>query len=110
MAKKGRPKGSNTRRCLIQDPLLTPWEIHVDESKGAKNFLLVNSETQVVNGYFTQLPYLIRAIIRKKHLPTKWDDTKLEVYSLKEYCTKMQELNDEMRSLLIPNWQKWNNQ
>ena len=31
MKKRGRPKGGTSKSCLIKDPLIEPYEVHVDE-------------------------------------------------------------------------------
>ena len=48
MAKKGRPKGQKSRKCLIQDPILAPYEIHVDE--GLMNYMMVNTKNGKTEG------------------------------------------------------------
>ena len=42
MGRKGRPKGQQSKSCLIKDDRITPFEVHVDKY----NYILVNGETQ----------------------------------------------------------------
>ena len=58
--RKGRKKGSTTRYCLIQDELLGKYEVHVDEANHC--FMLVDKERNVTEGYYTQLPYLLKRL------------------------------------------------
>ncbi len=94
MKKRGRPKGSKRRRLLIKDPIIKPYEIHIDESQNAKNYLLVREDTQKVEGYFTQLSYLIKRIARE--CSPIGEDAK----SLRTFITIQQKHEDELRRLL----------
>ena len=100
MAKKGRPKGQKSRKCLIQDPILAPYEIHVDE--GLMNYMMVNTKNGKTEGYYTSLPHLVRAIMRKRHVPHDGSRT----YTLSEYVDGMTDLYNAMKSELVPVYYK----
>lgn len=99
MAKKGRPKGVSSRYCLIEDDVLSPFTIHVDE--GAKCFVLMEGDK--VKGYYTQLPYAVKAILKTKYIPNGSDGKSL---TLKQYIKQLSLLRDEMVELLIPAYHK----
>ena len=95
MAKKGRPKGQQSKRCLIKDDVIKPFEVHVDKY----NYILVNGKTDQVEGCYTKLSYCLRAILRTKYVP---QDGSGKTYTIKGYIEAMQLLQDEMAELLIP--------
>ena len=97
---KGRPKGQKSRKCLIQDPILAPYEIHVDE--GLMNYMMVNTKNGKTEGYYTSLPHLVRAIMRKRHVPHDGSRT----YTLSEYVDGMTDLYNAMKSVLVPVYYK----
>jgi len=49
MAGKGRPKGQQSKSCLIKDDKIAPYEVHVDKY----NYILVNGDTTQTVGYYT---------------------------------------------------------
>ena len=93
----GRPKGSTTKRCLIKDELLLPYEIHIDESN--HNYQVVVAETGNIDGYYTQLPLALKSILKKRCVPNNG-----ETYTLNEYVNKMVILNNDMTKLLSPTY------
>ena len=95
--KKGRPSGSTSRYCLIQDELISPYEVHIDES--SHSFLKVVADTQNTVGYYASLPHLLRSILREKLVPQGKNG---KVYDLKEYISSMNKLTNAMAKLLIP--------
>ncbi len=97
MASKGRPAGSTTRTCLIKDKLISPYEVHIDETTGT--YLKVVAETQSTSGYYASLPHLIRSIARERHVPQGLNG---KTYTLKEYLGAMEKMTEEMNSLLFP--------
>ena len=97
MPKKGRPTGSTSRYCLIQDEIILPYEIHVDES--THTYLKVVAETQNTVGYYSSMPHLLRSILREKHVPQGKNG---KVYELKEYVTAMNNLTNAMAKILVP--------
>ena len=101
MSRKGRPKGSTSRYCLIKDEAILPYEIHIDES--TSTYLKVISESQQTSGYYSSFPHLLRSILREKHVPQGANG---KVYSLKEYITAMNNLTEEMKELLVPSHTK----
>ena len=100
MARKGRPKGQVSRRCLIDDPILAPYEIHVDE--GMMNYMMVNKKNGKTEGYYASLPHLVRAIMRKRHVPHDGSRT----YTLSEYVKGMTNLYNAMKDVLVPVYHK----
>jgi hypothetical protein len=100
MGRKGRPKGVSYKKCLIRDERLYPYEIHVDESN--KSFILYNAKKQSNVGYYTQLPLILKAIIRELRVPKDGS-----TYTLDEYLKEMRMLNDEMKQLIIPDYQEF---
>lgn len=94
MKKRGRPKGSKRRRLLIKDPIIKPYEIHIDESQNAKNYLLVREDTQKVEGYFTQLSYLLKRIARERYPNSD------NPHSLTDFIRIQRKHEDELRRLL----------
>ena len=95
MAKKGRPKGQQSKQCLIKDDVIKPFEVHVDKY----NYILVNSKTKKVEGYYITLTYCLRAVLKTKYVPK---DGNGKTFTIKEYIEAMQLLQDEMAELLIP--------
>tara|TARA_Y100000034_G_scaffold81511_1_gene97708 strand:+ start:473 stop:850 length:378 start_codon:yes stop_codon:yes gene_type:complete len=93
----GRPKGSTTKRCLIKDELLSPYEIHIDESN--HSYQVVVSETGNIDGYYTQLPLALKSILKKRCVPNNG-----ETYTLNEYVNKMTTLRNDMTKLLQPTY------
>ena len=95
MGRKGRPKGQQSKTCLIKDDRIAPFEVHVDKY----NYILVNGETQQTEGYYSHLTYALRAVLKKRYVPTGGDEN---TYTIKEYVAAMQLLRDEMAELLVP--------
>ena len=60
----GRPKGSITKRCLIKDPILLPYEIHIDDT--SHSFQVVKADSGNIDGYYTQLPLALKSILKKR--------------------------------------------
>ena len=100
MAGKGRPKGVSYKRCLIKDERLYPFEIHVDES--TKSYTLYNAKKESNVGYYTQLPLVLKAIIKELRVPKEGS-----TYTLDRYLREMRMLNDEMKQLIIPDYEKF---
>ena len=96
--RKGRKKGSTTRYCLIKDELLGKYEVHVDESNHC--FMLVDKERNTTEGYYTQLPYLLKRVLKEKYVPAGGKNG--ETYTIEEYVTQMNKLGNAMAKLLIP--------
>lgn len=95
MGRKGRPKGQQSKSCLIKDDIIAPFEIHVDKY----NYILINGKTGQTEGYYTKLTYCLRAVLRTKYVPQGGDG---QTYTIKEYINAMQQLQDAMAELLIP--------
>ena len=95
MAGKGRPKGQQSKSCLIKDDRIAPFEVHVDKY----NYILVNGKTGQVEGYYTKLTYCLKAVLKKRYVPIGGDGN---TYTIKGYIDAMQQLQDEMAELLIP--------
>ena len=96
---KGRPKGQQSKTCLIKDDRIAPFEIHVDKY----NYILINGKTGQTEGYYTKLTYCLRAILRTKYVPKGGDK---KTYTIQEYIDAMQLLQDNMAELLIPSHHK----
>jgi hypothetical protein len=90
--KRGRKLGVSSKKCLVRDELLHPYEIHIDES--SHTYLLVDSVTGLNVAYYTTLPHVLKGILRHKLVP------KEKVYTLKQYQEEMEMLNDRMMELL----------
>ena len=99
MAGKGRPKGQQSKRCLIKDDRIAPYEVHVDKY----NYILVNGDTTQTEGYYTQLTYALKAVLKKKYVPEGGDGM---TYTIKEYINAMQLLTSAMTELLVPSHHK----
>ena len=100
MAGRGRPKGQHSKKVLIKDPLIAPYEIHVDEKHW--NYMLVNAKTQNVEGYYTALPYAIKALMRERYIPNNSKRT----YTIREYIVAMTDLHNAMKELMVPVYNK----
>lgn len=100
MGRKGRPKGVSYKRCLIKDERLYPYEIHVDDS--TKSFTLYDAKKETNIGYYTDLGYILKAIIKRLKVPQDGS-----TYTLDGYLREMRMLNDEMRQLIIPDYHKF---
>ena len=91
----GRPKGSITKRCLIKDPILLPYEIHIDDT--SHSFQVVKADSGNIDGYYTQLPLALKSILKKRCVPNDG-----ETYTLKGYIADMVKVRDDMATLLSP--------
>lgn len=101
MAGKGRPKGQQSKSCLIKDDRIAPYEVHVDKY----NYILVNGDTGQTEGYYTNLTYALKAVLKKHYVPQGGDG---ETYTIKEYIDAMQKLQSGMAELLVPSHHKFN--
>tara|TARA_B110000211_G_scaffold183040_1_gene207368 strand:+ start:146 stop:451 length:306 start_codon:yes stop_codon:yes gene_type:complete len=99
MASKGRPKGQQSKSCLIKDDKIAPYEVHVDKY----NYILVNGDTGQTVGYYTQLTYALKAVLKKRFVPQGGDGNQ---YTIKEYIDAMQLLTSGMAELLVPSHHK----
>lgn len=97
MASKGRPSGSTTRTCLIKDKILSPYEIHIDES--THTYLKVVGETQSTVGYYASLTHLMKSILMEKCVP---QGSNGKIYTLKEYIKAMKDVEKGLKELLFP--------
>jgi hypothetical protein len=79
-ASRGRAKGQVSKKCLISDPLLDKWEIHIDE--GSHTFMVVNKETQMNEGYYTTVGHALKSIAKRQIVPTAGPVTVSEYYAL----------------------------
>tara|TARA_R110002020_G_scaffold90964_2_gene221214 strand:+ start:1298 stop:1609 length:312 start_codon:yes stop_codon:yes gene_type:complete len=95
MGKRGRPKGGTNKSCLIKDPLLHPFEVHVDG--GNKQYILYDIRNKNNVGYYTGLANVLRAIMETKYVPTGGDNN---VYTLREYIKAMGKMRNEIATLL----------
>lgn len=95
MAGKGRPAGSTTRKCLIQDKVLLPYEIHIEEA--THTYLKVVAKSQSTVGYYQSLAHLIKSIFKEKIVPTGGNS---KTYTLKEYITALTDLEEQMQAHL----------
>ena len=86
MARKGRPAGSTSRYCLIQDEL-------------THTYLKVVAETQNTVGYYASFPHLLRSILKEKHVPQGKNG---QVYNLSQYVEAMNKLANAMAKILVP--------
>jgi hypothetical protein len=89
---RGRKAGVSSKKCLVRDELLHPYEIHIDE--GSHTYLLVDSTTGLNVAYYTTLPHVLKGILRHKLVPSE------KVYTLRQYQEEMEMLNDRMMDLL----------
>ena len=95
MGKRGRPKGSSSKSCLIQDPLIAPYEVHVDETN--HQYILYDASNKSNIGYYINMVALLKAIMRRKFVPTGGNNN---IYTLREYIKCMSQIRDEISSLL----------
>jgi len=94
MGKRGRPKGGTNKSCLIKDPLLEPYEIHIDG--GNRQYILYDTINKNNIGYYTGLSNVIKAIMQTKYVPTGGNDN---VYTLREYIKAMSKMRNEIAAL-----------
>ncbi len=94
MGKRGRPKGGTNKSCLIKDPLLEPYEIHIDG--GNRQYILYDTSNKNNIGYYTGLSNVIKAIMQTKYVPTGGNDN---VYTLREYIKAMSKMRNEIAAL-----------
>jgi len=89
---RGRKAGTSSKKCLIKDDLIHPYEIHIDE--GSHTYLLVHSETQLNEAYYTTLAHCLKGILKRKLVPAD------KVYTLRQYQQEMLIMEQEMKKLL----------
>ena len=97
MGKRGRPKGGTSKSCLIQDPLIAPYEIHVDEKN--RCYILYDTDKKQNTGYYVSFPALLKAVMEERYVPTGGDNN---VYTLREYVRQMSKLKDAMVKVMTP--------
>jgi len=68
---RGRQKGQTKRMSIIRDPLITPYEIQVEEDQ----FVLVDTEKDKPLGYYSDLEHAILKVSRMSLANTKEDYT-----------------------------------
>lgn len=101
MGQRGRPKGGGARNCMIKDPLIEPYEVHIDEKYN--QYILYNTSNNTNVGYYLNLPILLKAIMKEKFTPTGKDNN---VYTLRSYIKAMAMMRDEIQSLLESPYQQ----
>ena len=57
---RGRQKGQTKRMSIIRDPLITPYEIQVEEDQ----YVLIDTEKEKPLGYYSDLTYAINKVSR----------------------------------------------
>ena len=72
---RGRQKGQTKRMSIIRDPLITPYEIQVEEDQ----YVLVDTEKDKPLGYYSILEAAIKRVTRMSLANQKAD------YTLKEF-------------------------
>lgn len=78
---RGRQKGQTKNYTIIKDPLLSPYEIQVDES--SFNLMKPNAKGGLDNfGYFSSLEGAVRQVVRDEKMP------KGKILTLREYITE----------------------
>ena len=95
MGKRGRPKGGTRKSCLIKDPLIEPYEVHVDG--GNNQYILYDTRNKNNVGYYTGLGNVLKAIMRTKYVPTGGDNN---AYTLREYIKAMSRMHNAISKLL----------
>ena len=85
---RGRQKGQTKRMSIIKDPIITPYEIQVEEDQ----FVLIDTEKNKPLGYFSSLETAITRVSRMSLANAKEDYTLagfIESYhNIKEQITK----------------------
>ena len=85
---RGRQKGQTKRMSIIKDPVITPYEIQVEEDQ----FVLIDTEKNKPLGYFSNLETAITRVSRMSLANAKEDYTLagfIESYNnIKEQITK----------------------
>jgi len=85
---RGRQKGQTKRMSIIKDPVITPYEIQVEEDQ----FVLIDTEKNKPLGYFSNLETVITRVSRMSLANAKEDYTLagfIESYNnIKEQITK----------------------
>ena len=57
---RGRQKGQTKRMSIIKDPIITPYEIQVEEDQ----FVLIDTEKDKPLGYYSNLEAAIKRVSR----------------------------------------------
>ena len=85
---RGRQKGQTKRMSVIEDPVIAPYEIQVEEDQ----FVLIDTEKNKPLGYFSNLETVITRVSRMSLANAKEDYTLagfIESYNnIKEQITK----------------------
>ena len=68
---RGRQKGQTKRMSIIKDPIITPYEIQVEEDQ----YVLIDTEKDTPLGYYSQLDAVILKVSRMSLANAKEDYT-----------------------------------
>ena len=68
---RGRQKGQTKRMSVIKDPIITPYEIQVEEDQ----YVLIDTEKDKPMGYFSDMEHVILKVSRMSLANSKEDYT-----------------------------------
>lgn len=88
---RGRAKGQVSKKVIIADPLLGKYNISVDE--GSNCFIIVNTDTDMNEGYYTTVSHALKAIAKKQTVPVGFNNTTM---TLSEYLTAIKSVEKRL--------------
>ena len=83
---RGRQKGQTKRMSIIRDPLITPYEIQVEEDK----YVLIDTEKDKALGYYSNLETAIKRVTRMSLANQKED------FTLTEFIENFNNIQDKL--------------
>ena len=83
---RGRQKGQTKRMSIIRDPLITPYEIQVEEDQ----YVLIDTEKDKPLGYYSNLEAAIKRVTRMSLANQKED------FTLTEFIENFNNIQDKL--------------
>ena len=83
---RGRQKGQTKRMSIIRDPLITPYEIQVEEDQ----YVLIDTEKDKPLGYYRNLEAAIKRVARMSLANHKED------FTLTEFIENFNNIQDKL--------------
>ena len=83
---RGRQKGQTKRMSIIRDPLITPYEIQVEEDQ----YVLIDTEKDKPLGYYSNLKTAIKRVTRMSLANQKED------FTLTEFIENFNNIQDKL--------------
>ena len=83
---RGRQKGQTKRMSIIRDPLITPYEIQVEEDQ----YVLIDTEKEKPLGYYSDLEHAILKVSRMSLANQK------QKFTLKKFVEQFKNIKNQL--------------